>query len=261
MPLVYGERRQRQRCVPTRFARQEPLNPRSCGLAVKTRRVRLMRIICFAVIYFRAMRNTAQILVDRLGPLVEPLHEAFELARHRLDNDYRGLCGDDQGWLRTHALRGLVYRGLSNAPLPERWRLTGNHRQNGAINMAFGSGEIALRFFHSISGATPIAGTNNARRAYYTQQALTELSDPNHFPTQRLLLLWEELDRVGEFLLNVVRPLDPGTIGEHVKHDLRIPMPRIRTAFESLVFDTADDDEVLEFDIDQRELGNATDGD
>ena len=205
------------------------------------------------------MRNI-QVVADRLGPLVEPLHEAFELARLRLDTDYRGLCRDDQGWLRTHTLRGLTHQNLRDVVLPDHWVLTGNHRQNGAINMAFGSGEIALRFFHAFGGTAPIAGTNTARRAYYTP-GVVGVRRPRILPTQRLLVLWDEPDPEGEFLLNVVRPLNPGRIGGHVRIDMNIPLPRVRTAFESLEFDTADDSEALEFDIDTRDVGNADDDD
>jgi hypothetical protein len=142
------------------------------------------------------MSNTPEVIAERIGPLVETLHDAFEVARYRIENDYLGLCRNNQDWLRTHNLRGLTYQQLADIQLPEHWTLTGNHQRNGQIFLAYGSGEMTLRFMHTFpAGETPIAGHNQARRAWYTQRALSEIADPLHMPPQRLLLVWQEQAR------------------------------------------------------------------
>jgi hypothetical protein len=199
--------------------------------------------------------NIPSVIADRIGPLVEPLHSAFELARYRIDHDYPGLCRENQGWLRSHNLRGLTYQQLEDDPLPEHWALTGNHRQNGGIVLTYGSGEMTLRFMHAFpSGTAPVAGPNRARRAYYTNQALADLADPHHMPTQRLILIWEDAGRESDFALTVVRTLTPGSFRRHVRSDLEIPLPRTLSAFEQLRFDTADEDELLYFEFDEDDL-------
>lgn len=201
------------------------------------------------------MSNIPDLVHDAIGPLVEPLHEAFELARHRLDTGYKGLVGRDQGWLRTHVLRALTYQALDDGALPDRWQLAGNHRKNGATHLCFGSGEMQIRSVHVFpSGATPVAGSNPARRAYYTNRALEEFSDPLHMPVHRLLLRWEEQSPDDEFLLDIVRPLEPGRIGRKVKSDISFPLPRGRSLFESLEFDTRDEAELLEYEVDERDV-------
>jgi hypothetical protein len=205
------------------------------------------------------MEHTPEVIADRIGPLVEPLNEAFEMASYRLDNNYPGLCRDDQGWLRTHNLRGLTYQHLADATLPDRWILTGNHRQNGAVNLTFGSGEITMRFVHAFpSGMAPTAGPNRARRAYYTQQAITEFCDPEYMPPQRLLMLWEETPAEAGFALTVIRPLTPGSRRRQVRSDLEIPLPRTLSDFENQKFDTADATEML-FEVDEDDLDTGTD--
>ncbi|MFI8660082.1 hypothetical protein ACIGKR_08835 [Rhodococcus qingshengii] len=182
------------------------------------------------------------------------------MARLDLRTKYAGLCDDDQGWLRTHATRGLTHRHLRDAGLPDRWSLTGKHKQNGAVHLVYGSGEIKVRFLHSFPvGLTPIAGANKARRAYWTNRAMDEFCDPHNMTVQQLLLLWNQPGEEVDFDLTLVRPLEPGRIGARVKTDLNIPLPRVRTAFESLGFDTGDDEEGLEYDIDRRDLGDGAD--
>lgn len=208
------------------------------------------------------MSNITGPVADRIGPLVDPLHTAFELARMQLDRDHSALMSHpDQGWLRTHGLRGLLFRHLSvEGALPVGWQLTGNHRKNGSIHLASAGGEIVMKFVHVFpSGETPTAGTNRERRAFYTNRALAEIVDPNHMPTHQLLLRWEEQPDEQEFLLDVVRPLEPGRIGRTVKSDLCFPLPRTRSAFEGLQFDTRDDDEFLEFEL--GDTGSADDDD
>lgn len=202
------------------------------------------------------------VIADRIGPLVETLHDAFENARYRLDTDHADLCRENQAWLRTHILRGLTYQRLEDVMLPDRWELTGRHQRNGATNLTYGSAEMTLRVVHAFpSKDAPIAGHNRARRAWYTQRALEELTDPTFMPTQRLLLVWEEPSLVDDFSLTVIRPLTPGSLRKRVARDLEIPLPRTLTAFEQTQFDTSDADEDLYFELDQDDLDTGTEDD
>lgn len=207
------------------------------------------------------MSNMPAVIAERIGPLVETLHDAFENARYRIDTSYPGLCRDNQSWLRTHNLRGLTHQRLEDVMLPDHWTLVGRHQRNGAINLAYGSGQVTLRFVHAFpSKEAPIAGHNRARRAWYTQRALDELTDPDFMLTQRLLLVWEEESRAADFSLSVVRPLTPGSIRRKVPRDLEFPLPRTLTAFEQTQFDTRDEDEDLlyDYEIDQDDLDTGT---
>ncbi|WP_280410707.1 hypothetical protein [Nocardia asiatica] len=194
----------------------------------------------------------------RIGPLVEPLHAAFETARYQLGKQHAGLCDKDdpeQAWLRTHNLRSLLFRNLRDS-LPESWTLNTNHHLNGMVCLTYGSGEIQVRMLHQMGDdRIPIAGHNAARIAYYSNKALSELTDPHHLPTHRLIGVWSEPAEEEPFIIDVIRSVTPGRINRRVKTDLDIPLPRMRTAFEDMRFDTRDDDEQLDFDIDEKDLG------
>ncbi|MBP2453483.1 hypothetical protein [Mycolicibacterium lutetiense] len=197
------------------------------------------------------MSNIPEVLAQRIGPLVDPFHEAFERSRHRVDTDYRGLVGEDQEWLRSHAIRGLLYQELTaSVKLPEGWGLAGNHRQNGMVNLTFGSGEVTLRVVHRLGDVVPPAGGNTGRRAFYSNRAIADMSDPMMIETHRMLLCWADPDHEAAFELDVVRPLNAGSIRTEVRADIAIPLPRARTDFENLSFDTFDDSEELSFEID-----------
>jgi hypothetical protein len=205
--------------------------------------------------------NTPTLLVERLSPIVEPAHEAFEMCRDRF-NSVPNLVRPGQEWARTHFMRCFLWQYLSDNPLPEPWKLTGRHSQNGQINIAYGTGEMVIKVVHAMpSGETPHAGRNRARRAYYTNTALAETSDPVHMQTHRMLLTWHEGHPLEPFILTAVRPLTTGSIRSRVKADIVLPFPRERTAFEDLEFDTSDDLETLdEFNIDDdRDVGGASD--
>lgn len=206
------------------------------------------------------MNNTPSLLLERISPIVEPVHEAFEMSRNRFTT-IPGLCRDDQGWARTAFLRCFLWQYLNDNPLPEPWALAGRHAQNGAINFAFDSGQIAVRVVHALpSGTAPPAGHNHARRAYYTNQALAEVSDSAHIPTHRMLLTWHEPDLLSNpdapFDLTMLRPLTPGSLRTRVRADVVLPLPRERTAFEDLSFDTSDELDLDEFEIDERDAGD-----
>ena len=134
--------------------------------------------------------------------------------------------------------------------LPNDWVLAGNHRQNGMVNLTYGSGEVTLRIVHRLGEVIPPAGSNPGRRAFYSNRAIADMSDPTMIQTHRMLLCWADPDHEEAFELDVVRPLNPGGIRTRVRADIAIPLPRTRTAFENLSFDTFDDSEELNFDID-----------
>ena len=159
------------------------------------------------------MRNIPDVLVDRIGPLVEPLHEAFEAARYRLDTAFPGLIGPDQDWLRTHTLRGCCIRtSIGQVYLRVgRWEEVTTRTVQCTSSTAVRRSRFAL--CTKVFGDTPPAGSNRLRRAFYTNAAIRELSDEKDLPVQNLLATWAENGADEPFEIDVVRPIEPGRVG------------------------------------------------
>jgi hypothetical protein len=66
-------------------------------------------------------------------------------------------------------------------------------------------------------------------------------------------------DRTAPFRLSIACWLSLGSLRVGVKADAALPVPRVPTAFDGLRFDTADDVETLEFDLDEGGVGGSGD--
>ena len=66
-------------------------------------------------------------------------------------------------------------------------------------------------------------------------------------------------DRTAPFRLSIAGWLSLGSLRVGVKADAALPVPRVPTAFDDLRFDTADDVETLEFDLDEGGAGGSGD--
>ena len=77
------------------------------------------------------------------------------------------------------------------------------------------------------------------------------------------LLTWEEGDEIVDptapLRVTIAGLLSLGWLRMGVKADAALAGSRVPTAFEDLRFDTADDTETLEFDIDEGDVGGTGD--
>ena len=192
--------------------------------------------------YYRAVRNI-QHLVHRISPLVEPLHDAFGHARHRLE--VLGITtGDDKRWLRTAHYRSEVFDYLS-AHAVDSWSIDWKrHSQNGAIHLVHSGSDLAIRLLREAPtpGGVPCAGSNTRRRAYYRNRPCAQLAlwGASKNLSHNLLTLWDECD--AEVSLRVVRPIGPGSSHRGVPIDLSADLPRTQTDFEAMRFEVLDED-------------------
>lgn len=188
------------------------------------------------------MSNIREV-VHRISPLVEPLHDAFGHARHRLSQ--LGISSSTgKRWLRTAHYRSEVFDHLCGVDLDE-WRLDRRrHGQNGAIHLGHARGDMEVRLLRAAPtcGGIPCAGANGRRRAYYRNDPYRQLGlwGQHGASSHRLLALWDEAK--DEILLRVVRPVGPGTAHRGVPIDLSADLPRSRTDFEATRFDVFDED-------------------
>lgn len=198
-------------------------------------------------------------LVQRVSPLVEPLHDAFGHARHRIET--LGVAtGDDKGWLRTAHFRSEVFDYLHKHPVDD-WRIDRKrHGQNGAIHLTHSDNDLVLRILREAPtpGGVPCAGSNERRRAYFRNRPYAQLGlwgDENRI-SHNLLTLWDERDE--DVALRVVRPIGPGTPLRGVPIDLSVDLPRRRTDFEQIRFEVHDEPlEETIFIIEDEEGGSA----
>ena len=172
----------------TRYRLCEPTVHRAKPAALLATRCFIKRDNIASSRYYRAVRNI-QHLVHRISPLVEPLHDAFGHARHRLE--VLGITtGDDKRWLRTAHYRSEVFDYLS-AHAVDSWSIDWKrHSQNGAIHLIHSGSDLAIRLLREAPtpGGVPCAGSNTRRRAYYRNRPCADvdtaklLDPPIDFP-------------------------------------------------------------------------------
>lgn len=191
----------------------------------------------------------ATYLHQELLPLTESLHEAF----YKADEDANRLLpayvnAGHMSWLRSGYMRLGVREHLADAELAN-WRVTGNPNMTGQLSLTNQAGDVILRVLkdgHPAKHATPIAGNNGQRRAYWRNTPMLDFSQDSLFgaPVHTLLLLWAP-GNDGAFDLRVVRPISEGKYGGQVATDFCMELAPTRTAFENLRFVGEDHEEDL----------------
>jgi hypothetical protein len=182
-------------------------------------------------------------LVHRISPLVEPLHDAFGHAQHRVAK--LGIAtGEDKRWLRTAHYRSEVFDYL-DAHAVDGWKIDEKRQsQNGAIHLTHADNDLALRVLREAPtpGGVPCAGSNKRRCAYYRNNPCGQLGlwGETKNISHNLLTLWDEDGE--DISLRLVRPVGPGTALRGVPIDLSVDLPRLRTDFENMRFEVFDED-------------------
>ena len=135
--------------------------------------------------------------MNRVSPLVEPLHDAFGHARHRLDK-LAIPTGDNKRWLRTAFVRSEVFDYLNQHRIGG-WSLDDKrHNQNGAVHLTHSTSDLAMRLLRQapLPGGVPCAGSSGGRRAYFRNQPCAQLAlwgEAKNI-SHNLLMLWDERD-------------------------------------------------------------------
>ena len=173
---------------------------------------------------------------------MEPIHDALAAARLAVDETHKGLVrGEDQQWLRTALIRGLVYRELERAALQE-WVLGGEHVRNGEVHLSSTDGTMTIRVLREAPDQTiPAAGHSRRRRAYYLN---TLPYEPDLFGSAHhsLLLLWGEPDPTTRTSRSGWCARWNRASGASRAEPIDIDLPRSKTDFMALKFEVYDEE-------------------
>lgn len=174
--------------------------------------------------------------------LCEPLHDVFASAERYRRARLPELDGADYRWHATHTIRAHAHLTLS-AMREElgRWRLSGNHAQNGALWLT--DGTYRIRVLHGLNdNDVPPPGSSRVRRAFYRQPRLEGTIPLFGDPRDKLLVLWRMDPATAEPSFRVVRPVGEWRWGAHARTDLDFDLPPTAAELTDLVFEPTDDD-------------------
>lgn len=172
-------------------------------------------------------------------PALQIVFTAVEEARAEVErlvaeNDsLQALAGPDYTHQYIHLARYLVREHLlAHEEEMEGWRLNRSKYMNGAVFLH--AGLQSIRLLHQRdSKSVPHAGSNNARREFFTAQ--NPATDPARLlDEQRLLLLWQVWDAS---TARLVHPLSPGSYRRGPEVDLDLAVRRAEEDFSDLVFE------------------------
>lgn len=176
-------------------------------------------------------------LLGSIGPLCEPLYDAFTNARTAARQRHPEFVGDPE--LRpvlTHVTRGLALHDLRGRELSS-WKTV--PRKNAGIELS--DGALSIRVLHQLSDASaPPPGSNELRRRFYSNPTLSDDIFP---PGHNLLALWSESR--GALSIRIVRPVGTWAYGTRHKVDLDFVLPAHAADLDSLVYETTDEDIVI----------------
>lgn len=181
--------------------------------------------------------NHERRLLDALGPLCEPLHDALteSVARVRQQLPELDLPGTRPGFV--HTCRAVAYRKLLGCDL-NGWTL--REGQNN-VGVTLTQSTHAVRLLHQVRGGhAPHPGTNDARRRYFANPTLSDTLLP---PVDKLLALWAYQDS-GEVSIRIVRPIGSWSFGHKAKVDLDFILPTTSLALDDIVFQGAEEDDL-----------------
>ena len=169
-----------------------------------------------------AARDVAQVVTDVMAGALDASERECAARSH---SKYPSL--------RPHHLRVAARDGFEDADLPAGWRLGGDSRKSGQLLLVtdFLSMRLLKERALTYPGGVPVAGSNEARREYYSNRAFANGTlfslDPEMSEPINTLLLWDYQDpfnRRGGLNIRVVHPNGPGVYGHHVPIDLSIPL-------------------------------------
>lgn len=172
-------------------------------------------------------------------PALQVVFAAVEEARAEVErliaeNDsLRALAGREYTHQYIHLARYCVREHLSaHEDEMQGWRLNRAKYTNGAIFLH--AGLQSIRLLHQRDAqSVPHAGTNKARRDFFTAQ--NPATDPARLLNeQRLLLLWQVWDAS---TARLVHPLSPGNFRRGPEIDLDLAVRRSEDDFSDLVFE------------------------
>ncbi|WP_336639314.1 hypothetical protein [Micrococcus luteus] len=170
---------------------------------------------------------------------------------------------------RTHTVRIGAREHWSTHGIGQGWYLSGNANLQAQTILINPDQGLSLRFLRerrrSYPGGVPVAGTNQARREAWTQQAfdlglLGGQGDEEPVEEVLLLLLWDITDD-SQIKVRVVHPTAPGVYGQAVPIDMNFEIETGGTLFSRLSYRGDDQYENFFLNIDQEDNeGNGTNG-
>ncbi|MCR6649173.1 MAG: hypothetical protein NVV70_13935 [Cellulomonas sp.] len=184
-------------------------------------------------------------LLDAIGPLCEPLYDAFTNARMAAQSRNPEFIADaDLKPVLTHVTRGLALHDLRGRDLGS-WKCV--PQRNAGI--ALSDGSLSIRVLHQLPDSSPPPpGHSRRRRLYYSNPTLSDEVFP---PRHNLLALWSE---TGDALsIRIVCPVGTWAYGGRHKVDLDFVLPAQAADLGSLVFETADEDIVIAIPLEEGE--------
>lgn len=187
-------------------------------------------------------------LLGSLSPLCEPLYDVLTNSRTSARSRLPDMVGDAEvSSVLTHVIRGLTLLELRTRDLGP-WRLI--PQNNAGIQLT--DDQHCVRVLHQLSGGSvPPPGPNIVRRRYYSNPTL----DLGIFPeNHNLLALWRE-SREGAITVRIVRPVGQWSFGGRHKVDLDFVLPPLAADLDSLRYDTADEDIVVNLPGEEEESG------
>lgn len=209
------------------------------------------------------VREAVEVQARALGPLLHSgMAASLEGARAR----NVGLKHSKYPHLVPSCVRAELREFLESSPVPSGWRIGGNSRRMGQLDLENPDLGMSMRFLkerrRTYPGGVPTAGHNQARRQRWTslpldfplpQQVNTDVD------TLNLLLLWDfrKPGKLDEFRLRIVHTLAPGTYGKPVPCDLIVDVEDGGFIFSQLKFaGSPEDDDLFKVEIAEEDNGS-----
>lgn len=190
--------------------------------------------------------NAAERIAREFGPLGFELHQVMPRSLS-LATDMMKLGKMDPNQYRSiflHTIVGCAHSQLRHADLGE-WELNKKSRKK-ELHLTNGLWTTRL-LAATYDNRVPMAGRNQARRAFYTNAPVIDLSGQQAFLQQQdFLIVWTINAETGEIDLELVHTLGPWRWGQREYVDLRMPLPSDQADLDNLKFSQPDDDDDLD---------------
>lgn len=204
-----------------------------------------------------AEEHNLQRVRDEAQTLALPLFEGMSNAIARADQRAEGLPPAEFPHLRPLTVRCDLRKHLELEGLPPTWRLGGNSALMGQLRFEAPLHGLTFRFLkerrRGYPGGTPVAGRNQARRQAWQQPTLMPVTGQYTIPTE-FLVLWDfQSGARSGFTLRLVHTVEPGVFGRAVRLDMDWAIQPGGVIFEELSFQSTEDVDFFETEIDQEE--------